>query len=556
MAEKGTFHANEDRRNKAQTVDIPFLILILLLLTLGLMMLYSASYAQSEYDTSYEISTKYLQKQAVFAVIGLAAMALFSRIPAALWQKFAWPMYVVSILLLLSVLVMGQEVNGAKRWISIAGIQFQPSEVAKFSMILVFARLTRHFGPDAKRFRYGVVGFGAALMGILVPLALEKHLSAIMLMGLVAVVMMFAIMPIIMSITSREMVFIILIGLAFISMLGNEGRVKSLISGCLGLMLSCIGMVMVSGEVRFTFDQAFLFEGLPIVPVCFGLFAVPPMVELAMKGSEGTISNVTITSLSIKDTLKGAWDVLRNKFLCLRCAIIGYFFGILPGVGANAAVFLAYGHAKATDKKPESFGTGNVRGVIGPESCNNAKESGSWLTTFALGVPGSSTGAIGLGALMMMGIMPGPGMLTEHLDITFSLLMIVALANIVGFIICFPLVAPLARIAAIPSRILVPLVFIFIVVGTYANRSLMEDIVLLLIFSVIGLIVRRFKYNAGSMLLGYILGTMFENYLFISLQIEGITFFMHPIPLLLIGCLVLFLAWPVVQRIVRGGREC
>ena len=191
MAEKGTFHANEDRRNKAQTVDIPFLILILLLLTLGLMMLYSASYAQSEYDTSYEISTKYLQKQAVLAVIGLAAMALFSRIPAALWQKFAWPMYVVSILLLLSVLVMGQEVNGAKRWISIAGIQFQPSEVAKFSMILVFARLTRHFGPDAKRFRYGVVGFGAALMGILVPLALEKHLSAIMLMGLVAVVMMF-----------------------------------------------------------------------------------------------------------------------------------------------------------------------------------------------------------------------------------------------------------------------------------------------------------------------------------------------------------------------------
>ena len=191
MAEKGTFHANEDRRSKAQTVDIPFLILILLLLTLGLMMLYSASYAQSEYDTSYEISTKYLQKQAVFAVIGLAAMALFSRIPAALWQKFAWPMYVVSILLLLSVLIMGQEVNGAKRWISIAGIQFQPSEVAKFSMILVFARLTRHFGPDAKRFRYGVVGFGAALMGILVPLALEKHLSAIMLMGLVAVVMMF-----------------------------------------------------------------------------------------------------------------------------------------------------------------------------------------------------------------------------------------------------------------------------------------------------------------------------------------------------------------------------
>lgn len=393
----------------------------------------------------------------------------------------------------------------------------------------------------------GARAIGAALTASLV--------GGVMATGF-ALIMMFAIMPIIMSITSREMVFIILIGLAFISMLGNEGRVKSLISGCLGLMLSCIGMVMVSGEVRFTFDQGFLFEGLPIVPVCFGLFAVPPMVELAMKGSEGTISEVSLSSLSVKDTLQGTWDVLRNKFLCLRCAVIGYFFGILPGVGANAAVFLAYGHAKATDRNPDSFGRGNVRGVIGPESCNNAKESGAWLTTFALGVPGSSTGAIGLGALMMMGIMPGPGMLTEHLDITFSLLMIVALANILGFIICFPLVAQLARIAAIPSRILVPIVLIFIVVGTYANRSLMEDIILLLIFSVIGLLVKRFKYNAGSMLLGYILGTMFENYLFISLQIEGITFFMHPIPLFLIACLILFLTWPVVRKIMRGGHEC
>lgn len=394
----------------------------------------------------------------------------------------------------------------------------------------------------------GARAIGAALTASLV--------GGVMATGF-ALIMMFAIMPIIMAITSREMVFIILIGLAFISMLGNDGRLKSLISGCLGLMLSCVGMVMVSGEVRFTFDQGYLFEGLPIVPVCFGLFAVPPMVELAMKGSEGTIADVNITSISMKDTLKGSWDVLRNKFLCLRCAVIGYFFGILPGVGANAAVFLAYGHARSTDDCPESYGSGNVKGVIAPESCNNAKESGSWLTTFALGVPGSTTGAIGLGALMMLGLMPGPGMLTEHLDITFSLLMIVAIANIIGFIICFPLVAPLARVATIPARILVPLVLIFIVVGTYANRSLMEDVMLLLIFSVVGLLVKRFKYNAGSMLLGYILGTMFENYLFISLQVEGFTFFMHPIPLFLIGCLALFLLWPVIRRLMhKGAPEC
>ena len=192
MALERTLRAKEDRRRTGgERVDYSFLLLVLALLTVGLVMLYSASFAQSEYDTGYEISTKYLQKQAVCAAIGLAAMYCFSRIPANIWYRFAWPLYFVSIGLLLSVLVIGQEVNGAKRWINLAGIQFQPSEVAKFAMIVLFARLTRVFGLESKTFRFGVMGFGTALMGILVPLALEKHLSAIMLMGMVAVVMMF-----------------------------------------------------------------------------------------------------------------------------------------------------------------------------------------------------------------------------------------------------------------------------------------------------------------------------------------------------------------------------
>ena len=191
MAAQISVRAKENRRISASRVDMPFLGLVLLLLTLGLVMLYSASYAQSEYDTGYEISTRYLQKQAVCAVIGLAAMFLFSRLPAALWYRLAWPLYGLSIVLLLSVLAVGEEVNGAKRWINLAGLQFQPSEIAKFTMILLFARLTREFGQRAGKFRYGVLGFGAALLGILVPLALEKHLSAIMLMGMVAVVMMY-----------------------------------------------------------------------------------------------------------------------------------------------------------------------------------------------------------------------------------------------------------------------------------------------------------------------------------------------------------------------------
>ena len=192
MAAERTLYAKENRRLRAEeSVDVPFLGMILTLLALGLAVLYSASYAQSEFDTGYTVSTRYLQKQAVCAALGLVGMAAFSRIPAEVWYRLAWPLYGVSIALLLAVLAVGEEVNGARRWINLAGIRFQPSEIAKFSMILVFARLTRRYGPDAKRFRFGVLGFGGALLGILAPLALEKHLSAILLMGMVAVVMMY-----------------------------------------------------------------------------------------------------------------------------------------------------------------------------------------------------------------------------------------------------------------------------------------------------------------------------------------------------------------------------
>lgn len=193
MAGQRILHGKEDRFwcPKGEGIDRPFLIILLILLAVGLGMLYSASSAQSLYDTKYTVSTRYLQKQAACALIGLGAMWVCSRIEPSFWLKAAWPLYGISIALLLGVLLFGQSVNGAKRWINIAGIQFQPSEIAKFTLILLFARLTKGFGPRAKQFRFGVLGFGAALLGILVPLALEKHLSAILLMGMVAVIMMY-----------------------------------------------------------------------------------------------------------------------------------------------------------------------------------------------------------------------------------------------------------------------------------------------------------------------------------------------------------------------------
>lgn len=186
-------YANEDPAviRRTRGADPIFLTTVLLLLGLGLLMLYSASSAQSRFDTGYTVSTKYLQKQAICAVLGLVCMFAFSRISPAFWHRYAYWIYGISIALLLLVLVAGQSANGAKRWISIAGIQFQPSEIAKFAMIVTIARLSRGFGARAAEFRWGVLGYGLAILGILVPLALEKHLSAIVLMGMVAVIMMF-----------------------------------------------------------------------------------------------------------------------------------------------------------------------------------------------------------------------------------------------------------------------------------------------------------------------------------------------------------------------------
>ena len=193
MAAERTLYAKENRsRSSGETsVDYPFLILVLTLLAVGLLMLWSASYAQSRYDTGYETSLRYLRRQGICALLGLGAMYLLSRIPATFWYRSAWAVYGISILLLLSVLLVGREVNGARRWVSIGGLQFQPSELSKFAMILLLARLTRTWGDRAKQFRWGVMGFGTAVLGILVPLALEKHLSAMMLMGMVAAVMMY-----------------------------------------------------------------------------------------------------------------------------------------------------------------------------------------------------------------------------------------------------------------------------------------------------------------------------------------------------------------------------
>ncbi|MBI4320882.1 MAG: tripartite tricarboxylate transporter permease [Chloroflexi bacterium] len=346
-----------------------------------------------------------------------------------------------------------------------------------------------------------------------------------------ALLMVPLILPMVMAITSPDMVFLVLLGLAFVATLGKGAMVRGLMSGGLGLAIALIGLHARSGVPRFTFDMLYLYDGLPLAAMALGLFAIPEMVALAARG--GTIARVQVFA-DAGGVWEGAKDVYRHWWLWLRSSAIGYVIGLVPGIGSASAIFIAYGHAKQTSKTPEKFGTGCVEGIIAPESANNAKEAGALLTTMALGIPGSADGAFFLGAFLVLGIIPGPEMITKNLDLSLTLLLIIIVANLLGGGICFALASRMAKIALIPSRVLVPLVLAATLVGAYASRKDFADILVVLVIGALGLAMKEFGYNRPALLLGFVLGSLFEKYLYISLAVGGPLFFIRPLSLILI----------------------
>ncbi|MFC1979920.1 tripartite tricarboxylate transporter permease [Chloroflexota bacterium] len=386
---------------------------------------------------------------------------------------------------------------------------------------------------------------GRALGAALVSSASGGVLTVFFALAMIPLVLM-----IVMGITSADTVFIVLLGIAFIAVLGAGSMVTGLISGCLGLLISFVGFENVSGMSRFTFGSVYLYEGIALVPLALALFAIPEMIALTAKG--GTISVRTDSTVKgMSGVLEGAKDVFRHWGLWLRCSVIGYIIGIIPGIGGAAATFIAYGQAKQISKYPEKFGTGVVEGVIAPESANNAKEAGALLTTLALGIPGSAEMAVLLGGLLMVGLIPGPAMLTEHIGLSMTLILVIVAANVMGVLICLPLAHRIAKIAMVPARLIVPVVTVLVFVGAFSVRQELLDLVVILAFAVLGMAMRQFGFNRPALFLGFVLGRIFENYLFIALQISGPLFFMRPISLTLIVLIVAIIAYGPVRGIIQ-----
>jgi TctA family transporter len=367
--------------------------------------------------------------------------------------------------------------------------------------------------------------FGALLLGISIPI----------------------LRPVVLYIGSPELLSFCIFGISLVAVLSGSSPAKGMAAACLGILVATTGDDPQTGTLRWTFDSLYLWDGLPIVPLALGIFALPELGDLAI-ANKSIFSGGKIQSAS-KGQMQGVRDAFKNWFLVLRCSMIGAGLGAVPGIGASVIDWVAYGHAARTEKgAKETFARGDVRGVIASESSNNAKEGGALVPTVAFGVPGSASMALILGAFLIHGIVPGPDMLTKNLDITYTLVWSVAMANILGAGICFLLANQMAKLALVRAGILVPTVVAITFVGAFQGSRAWGDIYALLLFGVLGWIMKRFRWPRPPLILGFVLGGLIERYMFISVERYAWEWLLHPIVVVVLIITLWGLCSPLISE--------
>jgi len=379
-------------------------------------------------------------------------------------------------------------------------------------------------GPPMRNKGLAGIASGAALTACFLGAAFGVIALALLIPVLRQLVLIFG---------PAEIFVLVFLALTFVAVLGKEDITRSLIAGLAGLLLAMVGLENVTNQERFTFGLLGLLDGLPLVPVILGLFAIAEMIDLWAEGS--FLSGKHAHKLSAKDTQKqifhGVAATFKHWWLVLRCSSIGTIMGLIPGLGSTSAAFVAYAHAKQTSKSGETFGQGNIEGVIAAESANDAVEGGALASTIAFGIPGSSSMAIVLAGLFILGLQTGPAIVTDHTDLIFVMIFTVIIGNLFGTIVGMFLVNPLARLTSLPASLLVPVLISIILTGAYAVNSSIFDIGIVVLFGFIGYLMKQLGYSRSSLLIGFVLGAVFEKNLFLAMQIDGPYFFLQPVPL-------------------------
>lgn len=338
-----------------------------------------------------------------------------------------------------------------------------------------------------------------------------------------AVVLTFFILiarPLVLAFGLPEMLMITILGLSMVAILAGKVPLKGIISAFLGLLVGTIGAGDAGGSPRMSqYEWSYLYDGLKLVIVGLGIFAIPEIISL-LRHDKSIANDAKLGSgwfIGIKDW----WS---NKFLSFRCALIGVIVGVIPGLGGSVVDWIAYGHTVQTSKDKSQFGKGDIRGVIGPESSNNAKEGGGLVPTLIFGIPGSGSMAIFIGGMALLGFDAGPQMITNNLDITYTLVWSLALANVLGAGLCILLSTPIARLTTIPFAILTPFLFMLISFAAFQSGEVLWDLATLFAIGLIGIFLRRFDWSRPGFLIGFVLSNQVENYSYQAYQVAGFKF--------------------------------
>jgi TctA family transporter len=352
--------------------------------------------------------------------------------------------------------------------------------------------------------------------------------------------------PLILLLGPPEYLMMALWGMTLIATFSGGSLFKGLVAAVIGIFIALIGMDPVTATPRYTFGSIFLLDGVSFPVAMIGVFAIAEMMKLHL-AKDSAISRKLIVDTST--VWEGVGDTFKHWGLVVRSSILGLWIGVLPGVGGSAGGIAAYAQAVQTSKNPELFGKGNVEGVIAPEATLGANEGGGLLPTLAFGIPGGDSMALLLIAFMNMGIAPGPGMLTEHLDVVFALVWIVVLGCILTAVMGMAISPWLARMPSLNENLLIPIVLCVCFVGAYATRGRFEDIIVATVFGAIGYLMEKYEYSRANLIIGMVLATVIERSLHVSLTLHGPTFiFTQPITFVMFCLIIITAVLPFIRK--------
>lgn len=365
-------------------------------------------------------------------------------------------------------------------------------------------------------------------------------IGAVVLLGA-----LFAARPLILAMGSPELFMLTLFGLSMVGVLTQGSPMAGMLAGLVGMLLGSVGGAPAVAEYRFVFGSLYLYGGISIVVLSLGLFALPELVDL-LAGDRPIAKK---TSLSGSSRLTGVRDAIRNRWLVVRSAVIGAIVGFIPGLGGSVVDWIAYGMASQSTRD-NYFGKGDIRGVIAPESANNAKEGGALIPTLMFGIPGSGTTAVLLGGLILLGIQAGPSMLGTDLPITLTIIWTLAIANVFGTAACFLLTGSVAKISYIPAKKLVPFLLIVMIIAAYQSSEHWGDIVAFFVIGLLGWFMKQLAIPRAPLLIGFVLSLSAERYLHLSISRYGFSW-LNDVSVIIIGVLIVV---TLVYGTIRGSR--